>query len=112
MLVVDDDPSIRLLCRINLELDGWNVREGESLHEARARLGDGDVEIVLLDVHVGDGSGADLLDEIRRAHPEVRVALLTGSLGSAALNGAVPDAVIGKPFTLEHLRETVLELAG
>jgi DNA-binding NtrC family response regulator len=112
VLVVDDDPSIRLLCRVNLELDGWQVRDAGSLDEARARLADGDVRIVLLDVHVGEGSGAELLGEIRRAYPEVRVAMLTGSVASTAPNGgAVPDAVIGKPFTLEKLRATVLELA-
>ena len=112
VLVVDDDPSIRLLCRVNLELDGWPVLDAATLDEARALLAKGDVGIVLLDVHVGDGSGSELLGEIRRAYPDIRVAMLTGSVGSTAPNGgAVPDAVIGKPFTLEKLRTTVLELA-
>jgi DNA-binding NtrC family response regulator len=112
VLVVDDDASIRLLCRVNLELDGWDVREAKSIEEARAQLADGAVEIVLLDVHVGSGSGIELLEEIREDRPSVRVAMLTGSIGTQTLdNGVSPDAVISKPFTLEKLRGTIADLA-
>ena len=111
MLVVDDDPSIRLICRVNLELDGWEVDEAASVDEARARLADGNVRIVLLDVHLGEESGVELLHEIRRAHPRMRVAMFTGSAASLAFDG-MADAVITKPFTLDQLHETVLALAG
>ena len=53
VLVVDDDASIRFLCRVNLELDGWTVREAATLADARAELSHGGVAVVLLDVHVG-----------------------------------------------------------
>jgi two-component system response regulator PilR (NtrC family) len=111
-LVVDDDRSIRLLCRINLELDGWAVREAASLAEARDGLAPGDVRAVLLDVHLRDGSGIAFLDEIRREHPDTRVALLTGTVDGPALDGVTPDALIPKPFTLEQLIETMRDLAG
>ena len=111
VLVVDDDPSIRFLCRVNLELDGWAVREAGTLDEARAELLEGDVNVVLLDVHVGTQSGIGYLDELRRDHPGVSVALLTGSVGTPILEGTAPDAVLPKPFTLEQLAETVSRLA-
>jgi DNA-binding NtrC family response regulator len=111
VLVVDDDASIRLLCRLNLELEGWTVREAATLGEAREQLADGAVHVVLLDVHVGPEDGAAFLDEIRAAHPEARVALLTGALGERAREGSRPDRVIVKPFTLDELSETVADLA-
>jgi DNA-binding NtrC family response regulator len=111
VLVVDDDPSIRFLCRVNLELDGWLVREAGTLDDARGELLEGDVSVVLLDVHVGTQSGIDYLDELRREHPGVPVALLTGSVGTPTLEGTTPDAVLPKPFTLEQLAETVRRLA-
>jgi DNA-binding NtrC family response regulator len=111
VLVVDDDPSIRFLCRVNLELDGWAVREAGTLDEARGELLEGDVGVVLLDVHVGTQSGIDYLDELRRDHPGVSVAMLTGSVGTPTLEGTRPDAVLAKPFTLEQLAETVRRLA-
>jgi two-component system OmpR family response regulator len=106
VLVVDDDPSIRLLCRINLELDGWSVREAAGVDEARAQAGAADV--VVLDLHIGTGSGADLLRELRRDHPHLKVAMLTGS---DRLDGVDSDAVITKPFTIAELTATVASLA-
>jgi two-component system C4-dicarboxylate transport response regulator DctD len=115
VLVVDDDASIRLLCRINLELEGWTVREAGTLEDARQELDDGRVEVVLLDVHVGADSGVEFLEELRRDHPATPVALLTGSVGTggpAAVDEIGADAVVSKPFTLEQLADTVRTLAA
>ena len=112
VLVVDDDASIRFLCRVNLELDGWVVREAGTLGEARQELADGPVDVVLLDVHVGRESGAEFLAELRGEHPGLPVALLTGSVGTGGLGSAEAeaDAVISKPFRLEQLTGTVARL--
>jgi DNA-binding NtrC family response regulator len=112
VLVVDDDASIRLLCRINLELEGWSVREAATLAEAREQLADGAVAAVLLDVHIGSESGVSFLDELRRDYPTMPVAMLTGSVGTASVDEAEPDAVVTKPFTLEQLAGTVRTLVG
>lgn len=112
VLVVDDDSSIRFLCRLNLGFAGWTVREADTLDEARRQLADRAVDVVLLDVHVGSENGAVLLDEIRRAYPRTKVAMLTGSTGTHALDGVQPDRVIGKPFTLDELTGTARALAG
>jgi len=108
-LVVDDDASIRLLCRINLELDGWRVVEAGTLQEARAELDGDEVHVVVLDVHVGLDDGIEFMHEVRRDHPRLKVALLTGS-EQVADSGS--DAVIPKPFTIEQLTATVANLAG
>lgn len=112
MLVVDDDPSIRLLCRINLELEGWTVREAESLAEARRELEAAAVAVVLLDVHVGLESGVQFLDELKRDHPALPVAMLTGSVERFTIADLPAEAVITKPFTLEQLSSTVQLLAA
>jgi DNA-binding response OmpR family regulator len=112
ILVVDDDASIRLVCRINLELDGFVVREAATVEAARAALSDGAVDVVLLDVHVGSESGADFVEELREDHAGVAVAMLTGSVGSATLDGVAADAFIPKPFRVEQLTATVRELAS
>jgi two-component system, NtrC family, C4-dicarboxylate transport response regulator DctD len=113
VLVVDDDASIRLLCRINLELEGWTVREAATIAEARTQLADGAVEVVLLDVHVGVDSGVEFLEELRRDYPDMPVAMLTGSVETpVTVDGIGADAVVAKPFTLEQLAGTVRTLAG
>ena len=109
VLVVDDDASIRLLCRLNLELEGWHVLEAGTLALARRQLDAEDVGVVVLDVHVGSGNGLEFLDELRRDRPDVRVAMLTGS---EDVGDVASDAVIPKPFTIEQLTSTVANLAG
>jgi DNA-binding response OmpR family regulator len=103
VLVIDDDSSLRLLCRVNLELDGYRVLEAATLAEARRALPRADV--VLLDVHVGSDDGLAFIKEARAARQGVGVALLTGESKLEADHGA--DAVIGKPFGIDELRETV-----
>jgi DNA-binding response OmpR family regulator len=112
VLVVDDDPSIRLLCRVNLELDGCTVLEAERLDEARELLNQAPVDVVLLDVHIGRDDGRDLLRELRETSPGTPVALLTGSSDRGTLEPERADAMIPKPFRLEQLVSTVRDLAG
>jgi len=107
VLVVDDDAAIRFLCRVNLKLDGWAVREAGTLDQARETLAAGPVDVVVLDVHVGAESGLAFIAEIRGRHAGLPVVLLTGSVGSPDVEGVDADAVISKPFTLEQLTGTV-----
>jgi DNA-binding response OmpR family regulator len=109
VLVVDDDGSIRMLCRLNLELDGLRVLEAATVAQARAHLETDHVDVILLDVHVGSDNGVEFMRELRRTHPGVKVALLTGS---DRVEDSGSDAVIPKPFSLEQLTATVANLAG
>ena len=112
VLVVDDDAAIRLLCRVNLELDGHRVAEAATLDEARAVLAAEPVQVVLLDLHIGNERGVDLLRELRQTSPEVAVALLTGSPQERSpQEEAAADAIISKPFAIEELDGTVRRLA-
>jgi DNA-binding NtrC family response regulator len=106
VLVVDDEPAIRLLCRVNLELAGYEVREAATLADARRQL-DG-VSVVLLDMHVGAERGETLLTELQEHG--IPVAVVTGSTDLESA-GARADAVLGKPFTIDDLEATVARLA-
>ena len=107
VLVVDDERSLRLLCRVNLELEGHRVREAGSLAEARAEIEAGAPDVVLLDIHLGVDDGLELIDELHALDLHTRVVLLSGTseVGSE-LRGRV-DGVLGKPFELGRLAEAV-----
>ena len=107
MLVLDDDPSLRLLCRVNLELDGFRVLEASSLALARETLASGPVDAILLDVHLEDGDGRELLRELGAGRPPA--ALFTGTEPDAEAAG-IADAMIRKPFEIGLLRATVADL--
>jgi DNA-binding response OmpR family regulator len=108
VLVVDDDDSLRMLCRVNLELEGYHVVEAPTVEVAEELLRGEAVDVVLLDVHVGSGDGFKVLAGLR----DERVALFTGSFDVDEQRAASVDAVLRKPFTLTELSETVGRLAA
>ena len=110
VLVVDDDASLRLLCRINLELDGYRVVEADSIAGARAALAREDVDAMLLDIHLGDGDGRDLVARLGGERPPV--AFFTGSAQVDSQLRWMVDDVLPKPFTLDELAATVERLVS
>jgi DNA-binding NtrC family response regulator len=109
VLVVDDDPSLRLLCRVNLELEGFAVVEAGTISEAERALDNGGVDVVLLDMHLGNEQGIALVPKIQERGLGSSLALLTGSPGSRLPEEAI---VIPKPFEIDELTGTVRRLAA
>jgi DNA-binding NtrC family response regulator len=111
VLVVDDEPSIRLLCRVNLELDGHEVFEAASLTTAREMLQEKDVHVVVLDVHLRSERSDALVVECHARRPRVPVVLVTGSVEITDPELAQADAILPKPFELDQLLSAVRSLA-
>lgn len=110
VLVADDDPAIRLLCRVNLELEGYHVLEASDGASAEAAVEAEEVKVVLLDVHLGEDDGREVVLRLREKRPGIAVAFFSGSVSVDALRGTV-DGVVPKPFSLEELSGTVRRLA-
>ena len=107
-LVVDDDMSLRLLCRVNLELGGFAVREAATVAEAESAVRAERPDVVLLDVHLGGEQTFALLDQLRG--DGIAVALVTGSVDVELYRGRA-DAIIPKPFDPQELVEIARRLA-
>jgi DNA-binding response OmpR family regulator len=107
ILIVDDDASLRLLCRINLELEGYRVVEAPTVAAAEETLAGGGVDLVLLDVHIGPDDGIELMRSLRRRKHTASVVLFTGSAQLDAETKAEADGVVAKPFRLEELFDVV-----
>jgi DNA-binding NtrC family response regulator len=110
VLVVDDERSLRLLCRVNLELDGHRVHEAGTLAEARDLIEREPPDVILLDVHVGPEDGLELLDEVEALDLPVRVVLLSGTSEVGPELRSRVAGVLGKPFELERLAAAVAGL--
>jgi CheY-like chemotaxis protein len=61
---------------------------------------------------VGPDDGRDFLRELRGSHPEIQVALLSGSAAREQIARKEADALVTKPFVLEDMIATVGRLAG
>jgi len=110
VLLVEDDGAMRLMCRVNLELEGYRVLEADHLDLARALIAQEKIDAMLLDVHVRTGNGYDLVGLAREK--DIQIALMTGSARVDEADRALVDAVLPKPFRIDELHSTVDRLTS
>lgn len=105
ILIIEDDPNIRKLVRVNLIKRGYTVIEAQDSHQAMARFQDELVDLVLLDLVIPGLSGVDVCAWIR-AQSSVPIIVLSARLEEdlkvAALDAGADDYVT-KPFGAEEL---------
>ena len=106
ILIVEDDPSIRKLVRVNLAKRGYTVSEAEDSHQAIDLFQKVPVDLVVLDLLLPGGlSGVDVCTWIR-ARSDVPIIVLSARLEEdlkvAALDAGADDYVT-KPFGQEEL---------
>ncbi len=112
VVVADDDPALRLLCRVNLELEGYRVLEANRAEALAEVLASNDVAVLLLDIHFGAADGVEIARALRAQRPDLAIAFFSGTLPEVDKSSrAVADAFISKPFSLEDLIATVRRLA-
>jgi two-component system KDP operon response regulator KdpE len=105
ILIVEDDPNIRKLVRVNLVKRGYTVSEAEDSHQAIELFQSLPVDLVLLDLLLPGLSGVDICKWIR-ARSDVPIIVLSARLEEdlkvAALDAGADDYVT-KPFGQEEL---------
>ncbi len=110
ILVVDDEPMIRWT--LNEALRGWGYEpvEAKSVAGALAGFEAERPAAVLLDINLPDGSGLDVLREIKSQQPHAVVIMITANVlvedTIAALRAGAYD-FIGKPINLNELQVTI-----
>jgi PAS domain S-box-containing protein len=114
VLVVDDDPDQRAnLCDI-LELDGYHIETAGTVAEVSARRDWSDVDAVLLDRRLPDGTAEGLLPQLRRRAPHAAVLIITGYSdlqgAIAALRQGAADYIL-KPINPDALRASLARVA-
>ncbi|SDY35271.1 response regulator [Pseudomonas sp. NFIX28] len=112
ILVVEDDAIVRMLIVDVLEELEFTVVEAAGSDEALARLQDGALRIDLLmtDVGLPGMDGKELAAQARALRPDLPILFASGY----AENIEVPVgmAVIGKPFSIDQLRDKVRTILG
>lgn len=105
ILLVEDDPNIRKLVRVNLQKRGYTVSEAEDSHQALDLFQETSIDLVLLDLVLPGLSGVDICAWIR-ARSEVPIIVLSARLEEdlkiAALDAGADDYVT-KPFSPKEL---------
>ncbi len=110
ILVVDDEPAVRMMLEAALRSHGYRVQSVGSGTEARDAIDEQEFDVILLDLRLGDSDGIDILQETKQRWPATEVILLTahGSINSAisALRHGAFDYLL-KPAQVHDIRDRV-----
>jgi CheY-like chemotaxis protein len=132
VLVVDDEPDVLLLCRVNLEFEGYEVTEAADGEAAMERIREDRPDVVLLDVMMPKMDGWEVLAALK-GDPELKdipVVMLTAKVqdedqirgwsegvadyvtkpfSPLALSQVLQDVLATEPEEEERRRQMVLE---
>lgn len=86
ILIIDDEPTIRMLLSRILELEGYEVFKAKDRISGYGLLRKNDIQVILCDVFLPDGNGVDMVPELITISPKSKVILLTA-------HGNIPDGV-------------------
>jgi excisionase family DNA binding protein len=117
VLIVDDDARIREFVRVNLEMDGYAVREAGSAEEGMTALEAEPPDLILLDVMMPQVDGWQMLQLVREKHgvDSIQVIMFSGQIEADAADQAEAggaQAFLGKPFNPQELVSRTKELLG
>jgi two-component system response regulator PilR (NtrC family) len=107
LLIVDDEASLRDFLSIVFEDEGWRVETAGSVAEARAAVAKSEPDLILCDLMLPDGSGIDLLREVKTATPSIAVVMITAHTSTKSAVEALKAGAfdyIAKPFDIDELK--------
>jgi excisionase family DNA binding protein len=115
ILIVDDDDRLREFVRVNLEMEGYSVREASSAEEGLKALEDEPPDLILLDVMMPEVDGWEMLRRVQERHGvgAIPVIMFSGKVDEQSLKTATSrgaQGFIGKPFNPQDLIESTKQL--
>lgn len=111
MLVVDDESEICLLLQAILAKNGVSSLSAHSLAEARARIAVNTFDGVFLDVNLPDGRGYELIPDLKKEHPGIRVIVISAmDEGRMGALDAGADLFIPKPLDLRTILSSLTKV--
>jgi excisionase family DNA binding protein len=115
VLIVDDDSKIREYVRVNLEMEGYIVREAGSAEEGLGVLEEATPDLVLLDVMMPEVDGWEMLQRVQERHGvgAIPVIMFSGKVNDQAAEEATSrgaQGFVGKPFNPQELIDQTKQL--
>lgn len=115
ILVVDDEPGIRLYLKRLLGNAGFDVRTAADGNEAVASIAAEPPDLVILDVMVGGRDGYEICETVKQdpARAAIKILMLSAKSRPIEIEKGMAlgaDAYLTKPFSMDELRDMVRDL--
>lgn len=107
VVLVEDLAPLRRLVVAALAHEGIEVRAAGTLSEGLAAIARGDVDVLVTDHYLPDGTGRELVEQARRVRPGLKAMCVSGS----PQRDPIFDRIIEKPFDVEVLAAEIRALA-
>jgi excisionase family DNA binding protein len=116
VLLVGDNEKVRELVRVNLEFEGYIVREAGGAEEGMAAIEEAKPDLVLLDVMMPHIDGWEMLRRVQERYGAgaIPIVMFSGKVDEAAQQQAAANgaqAFVGKPFDLQQLIDQTKAIA-
>lgn len=113
VLIVDDEPAIRMIARAALATAGFRATEAADAAAAEAAVSatPRPFDLILLDLTLPDEYGADLIPRFRARTPGTRILVVSGAHADDAAEMQA-DGFLNKPFNRAGLLAAVHALLG
>ena len=117
ILVVDDEAPVRNLLSDVLEKEGYSVFTAETGVEASTIYDSNDIDLVITDLVMPEKGGIDLIMELKKKDPNIKVIAISGGGGITGRFDYLPIAklvgateIIAKPFQVTEIRAQVAKM--
>lgn len=106
VLVVDDDPDVRLFIANSLEMLGFQVTAAEDAERGLALLDNVDPDLLVVDFAMPGMNGAQMAEVVKTRRPDLPIIFASGYSETAAIERAVGPAatLLRKPFSVADLQ--------
>ena len=110
IMIVEDDKMLNQGMSFNFQMDGFKVISVFTLKEAEEKINTEEIDIILLDVNLPDGSGFEFCKKIRENYKNPIIFLTACDMELDIITGLRigADDYVTKPFSINILRERVM----
>lgn len=112
-LIVDDEADIGIMTKIILKNEGIRADDVNSIKEAKTKIRQNDYDIYFLDLNLPDGSGFDLMPQIRKKNEAAGIVIISAFDGVAEIRKAHElevDDFIKKPFSKRDIKKAIEDI--
>ena len=115
VLIADDDDSLRHILAATLEKSGYDTLKARNGRETLASVKSADIDVILLDIWLGDANGLELIEEIQKYNNTASIIIITAhGTTQTAIDAAKQRAYwyLTKPIDQRQLLDLVSRAAA